>query len=549
MDILSLLSDSLPASPLLKTLAIGFATWLLEDPVTLGCGFLVAAHRLDFWLAFGALVWGLTAGDFVLYLTGRFAKNFVIERGWLRRARLRRAERWFRRNAFGAIFGSRFMPGTRFTTMVAAGALRTPAWLFLGVALLATVTQTTIVLGIARFFGGIVLERFQRHRTPVVVLTLLAVAAANAIHWNRRRRRERTFDAGAVAQVSSFEFMHPWLFYLPVALNWIWLGIRHRGMMLPMASNPTIYSSGFVLESKSKVLELFPADLVEQWVGTYAVVPPAASVEERFAEAKRRAAAKGLDYPLVAKPDIGLRGAGVRRVFNDADLQAYLQSFPLHVAMILQTLIDLPVECGVLYVRRPDEEHGRIVSLTTKDFPFVVGDGKRTLRALILSHPRARIVPKLYFDRQTPEALAAVVPEGERRILVFAGNHCRGTIFHNGNHLVTPAMTATFDAISRRIPGFHYGRFDIRCESHEALREGRGFRIIELNGAGAESTHIWDVHTTLRQAYAALFDQYRMLFEIGYRNRCAGHRPISLGQFVRDALAMRRLARLYPPTE
>lgn len=549
MDILSLLSDSLPESPLLKAVVIGLATWVLEDPVTLGCGFLVAARELDFGLAFGALVWGLTAGDFVLYLTGRFGKKLLVERGWMRRARLWRAERWFRRNAFGAIFGSRFLPGTRCTTMVAAGALRTPAWFFLGVALLATVTQTTIVLGVARLFGGIVLERFQRHRTPVVALILLAVAAANIVHWLRRRRRERTFDAGETPQVSSFEFMHPWLFYLPVAMNWLWLALRHRGLMLPMAANPTIYSAGFVLESKSKVLELFPPDLSERWVGTYVVVPPADSVDARFASAKRLAEAKGLAYPLVAKPDIGLRGTGVRRVFDDDGLRAYLASFPLRMAMILQELIDLPVECGVLYVRYPEEEHGRIVSLTTKDFPFVVGDGKRTLRTLILAHPRARLVPKIYFDRQTPEALASVVPEGERRILVFAGNHCRGTIFHNGNHLVTPAMTAAFDAISRRIPGFHYGRFDVRCESHDALREGRGFRIIELNGAGAESTHIWDVHTTLRQAYATLFDQTRMLFEIGSRNRRAGHRPIRLRQVVRDALTMRRLARLYPPTE
>lgn len=549
MDILQLLSNSLPASPFLKAVAIGLATWVLEDPVTLGCGFLVAAHELDFGLAFIALVLGLTSGDFALYLGGRFAKNFVVERGWLRRARLRRAELWFRRNAFRAIFGSRFVPGTRLTTMLAAGALRTPAWYFLGVALLATVVQTTVVLVIARFFGSIVLDRFQKHRTPVVAAILLTAVFVNALQWYRRRRRERSFDAGVVPQISSFEFMHPWLFYQPVILHWIWLAIRYRGPLLPMAANPTIYSSGFVLESKSKVLELMPADLVERWVGTYVFVPPAASVEERFAVAKRLVAAKGIDYPLVAKPDIGLRGAGVRRVFNDDDLRTYLTLFPLHAGMLLQTLIDLPVECGVLYVRHPDEEHGRVVSLTTKDFPFVVGDGKRTLRALILAHPRASFVPKLYFDRHSPEALASVIPEGERRMLVFAGNHCRGTVFHNGNHLITPAMSAAFDAISLRIPGFHYGRFDVRCESHQALREGRGFRIIELNGAGAESTHIWDAHTTPRQAYATLFDQYRTLFEIGSRNRRDGHRPIRLRQFVRDVFAMRRLARLYPPTE
>lgn len=67
-------------------------------------------------------------------------------------------------------------------------------------------------------------------------------------------------------------------------------------------------------------------------------------------------------------------------------------------------------EAGVFYVREPGGEGGRIVSLTLKYFPYVHGDGRSTLRELILADPRAGRVPHLYLPRhaarldQVPEA-------------------------------------------------------------------------------------------------------------------------------------------------
>ena len=58
-----------------------------------------------------------------------------------------------------------------------------------------------------------------------------------------------------------------------------------------------------------------------------------------------------------------------------------------------------PNEAGIFYVRHPDEAVGRITSLTIKQPPVVVGDGRSTLRALILADERARLVPHLYLDR------------------------------------------------------------------------------------------------------------------------------------------------------
>ena len=58
--------------------------------------------------------------------------------------------------------------------------------------------------------------------------------------------------------------------------------------------------------------------------------------------------------------------------------------------------------------------------------------------------------------------------------------------------------------------------------------------IVELNGATAESTSIYDPRTPLWQAYRQLFRQWSIVFAIGAANRRSGARVSS----------MRRLAAL-----
>jgi hypothetical protein len=142
-----------------------------------------------------------------------------------------------------------------------------------------------------------------------------------------------------------------------------------------------------------------------------------------------------------------------------------------------------------------------------------------------------------------------VLPMGLAKKLVFSGSHSKGAIFKNGNEWITEAMRARFDAIADGIEGFHFGRFDVRFTDFEAFRAGRDFAIIEINGAGAESTHIWDSSTTLFEAWSALFQQFRLLFRIGAMNRKLGFKPEGWRAFVRRWQHERQLRDCYPSTE
>jgi len=138
---------------------------------------------------------------------------------------------------------------------------------------------------------------------------------------------------------------------------------------------------------------------------------------------------------------------------------------------------------------------------------------------------------------------------GEAIRLAFAGSHSRGAIFRNGTHLVTPQMEARFDAIAKALPEFHFGRFDVRFEEFTQLQAGHGFTIVEVNGAGAESTHIWDRSTGLIEAWRALMRQYRWLFEIGQANRRRGFATMPWREFIRAYRREKLLTPQYPATD
>jgi hypothetical protein len=65
----------------------------------------------------------------------------------------------------------------------------------------------------------------------------------------------------------------------------------------------------------------------------------------------------------------------------------------------------------------------------------------------------------------------------------------------------------------------------VRFLDFQALRQGHGFKIAGINGAGGEATHIWDRNTPILAAHGTLFKQVAFLFAIGARNRRRGFTP------------------------
>jgi hypothetical protein len=276
----------------------------------------------------------------------------------------------------------------------------------------------------------------------------------------------------------------------------------------------------------------------------------AAAVRPDLNRALHSMAAAGIEFPVVAKPDIGSHGVGVRRINGPAALRDWLGGFPRGAKLIVQRLVPYAMEAVVQYARLPGEPHGRVLSLTFRYFPQVIGDGASTLRELILADPRVQRKAYLHFGDDHfgvgAGELARVPGLGEVVQIALIGNQQARALYCDAGGAVTPALEQRFDAIARSMREFHYGRFDIRFRSIEALLRGEDFSIVEINGIGGAAIDAWDPELHVREAYRRLIAQQRLLFRIGEHNRARGFVPMRLAELLRHLIRHGRLIRQYP---
>ena len=182
------------------------------------------------------------------------------------------------------------------------------------------------------------------------------------------------------------------------------------------------------------------------------------------------------------KPDLGRIGYGVTLIHNENDARDFARD--VSADYLIQEYVPGPLEFGVFYLRKAGIP--QIFSINSKEFPAVTGDGRRSVRALLASDQRLSEFARL-FNREQFERVPA---RGERVPLSVVGSHTLGCVFRDASELRTPEMLAAVDAVVG-VPGFNYGRLDVRTASIEAFQRGE-FTVIEVNGVESLATNAFD---------------------------------------------------------
>ena len=318
----------------------------------------------------------------------------------------------------------------------------------------------------------------------------------------------------AIGRATRWEFWPAWLYYVPIVVKIIGLGIKHRSFTVFTAVNPGISTGGLVGEAKIETLLPLAANAPDLLAPFDFVGKGQAHLRQQLAE--RFVAVHGL--PCVLKPNVGQRGRGVYIAPSMEAVRDYLLRFPGEV--IIQRYVP-GEEFGVFVAKHPGTGSLEILSVVNKVFPSVSGDGKMPLRQLILSDARARLIASTLFHRWSGK-LDEIIPAGKALQLVEIGAHCRGSVFLDAQHLSTPALIEQMHRLTAAVPGFYFGRIDLRVPDADALRLGQGIQVLEINGVAAESAHIYNPDTPLLSGYRAMFRQWTKAFEIGSYNAKQG---------------------------
>ncbi|MBL8745971.1 MAG: alpha/beta fold hydrolase [Phycisphaerae bacterium] len=529
---------------------ITIATIISEDLTTITVGLLIVAQSIDWGVALVGCFFAIFIGDMALWLLGRTlgrrALRLPLIRNVINERSLDKLADVIDQHTGKTVFLSRCLPGTRFPTFIAAGILSKRPHVFLFWVAFAAFLWTPFLLVLTALVGPSLLGVFKTvfHGPWAIVAAIVVLfVVIRLIGYETTALGRDKLKADLLRWVSP-EFWPIWIFYLPLLPVILWLAIRNRGLMTFTCANPGIsHGGGFIGESKSEILRGFSA--APHAIATFELVPAAENNSQR-ADHALRALRERPDlggFPVILKPDQGCRGYGLRIARNENDLREYFRNMTR--AVIVQRFHPGPYEIGLLWSRipqadePPDNWPGEVFSATAKEFPVIVGDGKRNLETLIWHHPRYRMQAAVFLKRHADHASRVLAPS-ERFPLGFAGNHCQGARFIDGMPAVTRELADSIDRLSQnfRHPDtgrrLDFARFDIRYESEADLAAGRNFLIVEANGTSSESTSIYDPTKSIAWTYGLLFRHWQRLFQIGAARRREGNRPMSLRELFRQ---------------
>jgi len=522
-------------SLLIIMLIIILGTLISEDLTCIGAGLLVARGLIGFWPATLACFLGIFIGDVGLYVAGRVLGRPAIKRAplkWIISEKdLEKSAQWFKVKGPAIIIATRFLPGSRMPTYFSAGVIRAGFWMFIFYFILAGLVWTPMLVGISKLLGNELLRYFTVYQDYAIWVFLGAVAfiimfiklIIPAFSYKGRRLLLSRYR-----KLTRWQYWWPIITYTPVTLYIIYLGIKYRCLTLFTAVNPAIPDGGFIGESKSAILDLFEDS---SSVASYKKITFSEETGNMLDAADQFLRENNLSFPVVLKPDVGERGKGVRILKDRYALQDYLSECSEDI--IIQEFIE-GKEVGIFYYQKPQEEQGHIFSITKKELPQIVGDGQKTVQELILSNNVTVNMAKKYL-KQNEERLFELPDDGEQITLVNVGTHARGAVFFDGSEFITETLTMKMNRICKSAEGFQFGRFDIKVPDYEQLKDGKGLKIVEVNGVTSESTNIYDDKYSFIDAQNILMNQWKVAFEIGNQLRKNGSEVSSLFPFLKRA--------------
>jgi predicted nucleic-acid-binding protein len=309
---------------------------------------------------------------------------------------------------------------------------------------------------------------------------------------------------------TNWEYWPSYMFYIPVVPYALLLAIKSRSFGFFSAVNPAIEGSGNGLESKYETIQLLPEKYKPKTIFI--------KNESTFSNISPNLINENIDYPLIIKPDIGFRGLLVKKINSENELKDYISKYN-SINLIIQEFIEYKNECGIFYYKLPNSKSGEITSITLKRYMTITGDGSTTLLQLILNDKRACRYTNL-LSELNKDKLNTIPTKNKNIVLSMIGNHSKGTQFINGNNLISKELVNFFDKLNSEIPGWYYGRVDIKYNDFNELLKGENLKIIEINGVISEPTHIYDANNgTYFDALISIKNHWKIIYQIGVQNK------------------------------
>ena len=273
-------------------------------------------------------------------------------------------------------------------------------------------------------------------------------------------------------------------FYWQSLYHYLLNGARFRSMTFFSACNPAIDLGGMLYDRKTDIYSLLPEHIVPN-----TTIITSRSAADAFIEKNN------LSFPLIVKPNVGLKGFKVSKIANSEELNIFFQENDvLEREWLLQEYVDYKREFSVLFYRYPLQQKIGVSSFIEKSYPQVIGDGKKSLRVLIDEYNNP-FLSREDVNRRFEGEMDTIPGAGEKITLDYIGNYSRGAKFHSLMEYVNEDMASMISSIFQKANGLNFFRIDLKSDSVEDFMQGK-FKILEINGMKSEPLHIYDEKAT-----------------------------------------------------
>ena len=107
-------------------------------------------------------------------------------------------------------------------------------------------------------------------------------------------------------KIFRYEYWPMILFYIPILPYWVYLALKNKSLAYFSVANPGIELGGFFGESKSEILALID----EKYLPKSIEVKNKMDFDAMITQLK----SNQINFPLIAKPDVGERGDSVSKI-------------------------------------------------------------------------------------------------------------------------------------------------------------------------------------------------------------------------------------------
>jgi len=273
-------------------------------------------------------------------------------------------------------------------------------------------------------------------------------------------------------------------FYWQSLYHWVRNGIRFNSMTFFSAGNPAINLGGMLSDKKTEFYDILPRHLL-----------PATTVATNYSHAMSFIAENQLSFPIIIKPNTGLKGMMVEKVYSEKDLKLFFDDQDnFNREWLLQEFLDQEREFAVLFYKYPKSGKYDITSFIEKIYPSLIADGVKSYRQLIEEYKNPFLEKS--FPLKKFEAVLDHIPQkGKKIVLDEIGNYGRGAKFYDLNEKVDQQMVNSYYEQYKDIDGLNFFRIDCKADTLEDVKEGR-YKILEVNGMKGEPLHIYDPKST-----------------------------------------------------